>query len=102
MIEKGYTPVLAHPERYPFWFSKFDEYEKLKDAGVLFQLNTNSLCGYYGTAIKKMAERLVDALMVDFIGSDMHGQRHMNALKNTLNEKYLWKLATLPIKNRLL
>jgi tyrosine-protein phosphatase YwqE len=102
MIEKGYTPVLAHPERYPFWLSKFDEYEKLKDAGVLFQLNTNSLCGYYGTAVKKMAERLVDALMVDFIGSDMHGQRHMNALKNMLSEKYLWKLATLPIKNRML
>jgi protein-tyrosine phosphatase len=98
---KGYRPMLAHPERYPFWHTKFDEYHKLKEAGALFQLNTNSLTGYYGTAVKKTAERLVDENLIDFIGSDLHGSRHLQALHKTLGEKYLWKLAD-GVKNSLL
>jgi protein-tyrosine phosphatase len=96
---KGYTPLLAHPERYPFWFSKFDEYHRIKEAGALFQLNTNSLCGYYGLAVRKTAQRLIDENLIDFIGSDLHGSRHLNALHKTLDEKYLWKLAASGVKN---
>ncbi len=96
---KGYTPLLAHPERYPFWFQRFEEYHKLKDAGVLFQLNINSLVGYYGKDVQRTAQRLVDENLIDFIGSDLHGDRHLKALKKTLNEKYLWKLAAAGVKN---
>jgi len=35
----GYNPILAHPERYLFFHYNFKEYEKLKKAGCLFQLN---------------------------------------------------------------
>ena len=95
----GYVPLLAHPERYMFWFNKFDEYYKLKDAGVLFQLNMNSLSGYYGAQSKILAERMIDENMIDFAGSDLHGVRHAEALKKTLKEKYLWKLAAKGVKN---
>src|SRR5262249_16427788 len=70
IIVKGYTPVLAHPERYPYWSGKFEEYKKIKDMGVLFQLNTASLSGYYGPDIKRTAEKLAANNMVDFLGSD--------------------------------
>jgi tyrosine-protein phosphatase YwqE len=96
---KGYTPLLAHPERYPFWYNRFEEYYKLKDAGVLFQINTISLVGYYGPVAKKIAERMINEKMVDFIGSDMHGDRHMAALKHCLAEKYLWKLVSEGVRN---
>ncbi|MFM7217298.1 MAG: tyrosine-protein phosphatase [Bacteroidota bacterium] len=96
----GYTPLLAHPERYPFWYGKNDVYERLKDQGVKFQLNTNSLNGYYGPAAKKCAEFFVDQGMIDFIGSDMHGVRHLEGLKRTVNEKYFWKLAESGLLNR--
>jgi protein-tyrosine phosphatase len=95
----GFIPVLAHPERYPFWYHKFEEYHKFKEAGVLLQLNTNSLTGYYGPEAKKLGERLVNERMIDFIGSDMHGERHMLALERSLNEKHLWKLAAQGLKN---
>jgi len=95
----GYIPLLAHPERYPFWYQKFEEYYRLKESGVLFQLNTNSLVGYYGPEAKKIAERMVNENLVDFIGSDMHGSRHMDALQRCLGEKYLWKLAAQGVKN---
>ena len=98
----GYIPILAHPERYPFWYHKFEEYHKFKEAGALLQLNTNSLCGYYGPEAKKIGERMVTENMIDFIGSDMHGVRHMEALQRCVNEKYLWKLTSQGLKNSLL
>lgn len=96
---RGYIPVLAHPERYPFWYQKFEEFYKLREAGALFQLNTNSLVGYYGIAAKRIAERMLDENMIDFIGSDLHGKRHLDALQKVVAEKYMWKLAARGVKN---
>ena len=66
----GYFVVLAHPERYRYMEN--DDYKKLKDNGVLFQLNVLSLVGHYGEAAKKKAEWLMQKRMVDFLGSDIH------------------------------
>ncbi|MFM9027629.1 MAG: tyrosine-protein phosphatase [Bacteroidota bacterium] len=90
---QGYQPVLAHPERYPYWYGDFGMFEKLREQGVMFQLNSNSLCGYYGPPAKKCAEKMIELGMIDFMGSDMHGIRHLEALKRTVHEKYYWKLA---------
>jgi protein-tyrosine phosphatase len=85
----GYKPVLAHPERYPFWYGDFEKLKKLKDKGVLFQINTNSLTGYYSMDAKKIVEKLIDNNMVEFIGSDTHNMRHLESLKTATSEKYL-------------
>jgi tyrosine-protein phosphatase YwqE len=99
MKVNGYKPLLAHPERYPFWSNRFDVFEGLKEQGVYFQLNTISLSGYYGIGPKRTAEKLIDAGMIDFIGSDMHHERHLEALGNTLKEKYLARLVAKGIRN---
>lgn len=99
MITKNYTPLLAHPERYPYWYQKFDEFHKLKERGVLFQLNIGSIAGYYGMAAKKIAGQMIDEDLVDFIGSDLHGERHMHALRQALREKHVWKLISKGVKN---
>lgn len=99
---QGYTPILAHPERYPYWYGKEEVYRKLKDQGVLLQLNTNSLVGYYGPAARACAEHLIDQGMIDFIGSDMHGARHLDALRRVVDEKYFWKLAYQGVRNNLI
>ena len=36
---KGYKPILAHPERYPYYFSRFSSYESFLDAGADLQIN---------------------------------------------------------------
>lgn len=87
----GYKPVLAHPERYPFWTSKFSEYEKLKDKGVLLQVNIASLSGHYSINAKKTAEKLIDKDMVDFLGTDCHHLGHIELLRRTIFENYLYK-----------
>jgi tyrosine-protein phosphatase YwqE len=92
MQTQGYRPVLAHPERYSFWYSDFSKYERLKERGVLFQLNMVALSGAYGPQAKQIAERLIDAGAYDLLGSDCHNMNHVQAIKNTLTRPYLHKL----------
>lgn len=86
----GYKPILAHPERYLFYANKLKEYERLKKSGCLFQLNLLSTVNYYGTGITKTADYLLKNEMIDFVGTDIHHQNHIDAfsrkvcLKNTL------------------
>jgi protein-tyrosine phosphatase len=98
----GYKPILAHPERYPYWYNNIDEYKGIRDMGVLLQLNLNSLSGYYGPDAKRIAEKLVDLSLVDLVGTDMHHQRHAQALMKCMSEKYLHKAFGLNLLNRYL
>jgi tyrosine-protein phosphatase YwqE len=92
MQTAGYRPVLAHPERYAFWYSDFSKYERLKERGVLFQLNLVALSGAYGPRAKEIAERLIDAGHYELLGSDCHNMNHVQAIHNTLGRPYLHKL----------
>ena len=100
ILVKGYTPVLAHPERYPFWGAKFEEYKKLKDMGLLFQMNIGSLSGYYGPDVKRTAEKLAANNMVDFLGSDAHHERHIAALQKSLHSKTVSTLVKQDMLNK--
>ena len=68
----GYTPLMAHPERYRYVSDPLKEYGRWKELGVLFQLDLNSLGGHYGKDAKKKAEILSNNGMIDFLGSDVH------------------------------
>ncbi len=92
MQTHDYRPVLAHPERYSFWYNDFSKYETMKDRGVLFQLNLVALSGAYGPQARQMAERLVDAGFYELVGSDCHNMNHIQAIHNTLHRPYLHKL----------
>ena len=81
MVSCGYRPIFAHPERYLFFHNKFDKYRELKDRGCLMQLNTLSVTGYYGKNIKMVAEKLLAAGMYDYLGSDIHHTKHIEAMK---------------------
>ena len=89
---EGYQVILAHPERYSYWFNSLQKFDELKNRGVLFQLNTVSLSGHYGNEVKKIAEKLIDQGVYDFIGSDMHNQHYMNSFIRARFEKSLKKL----------
>ncbi len=75
----GYNPVLAHPERYTFE-SEPVVFQRLKDRGVLMQMNLLAVSGYYGSTIRSNALRYLDAGLYDFCGSDVHHQRHQLAM----------------------
>jgi len=83
----GYKPVLAHPERYMYMHDDFGKYERLKEKGLLFQVNIPSFGGHYSKSIQKAAEQIAEAGMIDFIGSDAHKIRHLDALKQVRADK---------------
>lgn len=76
----GYTPLLAHPERYRYIKDPHKEYKRLKDLGVMFQVNLNSFGGHYGKGAKIFAELLNKKGMIDFLGSDVHHAKQVDTL----------------------
>ena len=68
----GFVPLLAHPERYRYIKNQEEEYRHLKSLNVAFQININSLSGYYGSLAQKNALFLSENGMIDFLGSDTH------------------------------
>ncbi|MET3029042.1 CpsB/CapC family capsule biosynthesis tyrosine phosphatase [Flavobacterium sp. UW10123] len=96
----GYIPVLAHPERYVFYHNRFSEYEKLKNAGCLFQLNLLSTVEYYGSQIAKIANDLLAKGMYDFCGTDVHHKKHIEAFENKIKIKNLAPLKEVITNNQ--
>ncbi len=78
---KGYQPVLAHPERYQYYFKKWEQFEMLKERGCLFQLNIPSLTGYYGKEIANVAHRILAQGWYEFAGTDLHHRRQLKSIQ---------------------
>lgn len=95
----GYTPVLAHPERYIFYHKTLQEYKKLINAGCLLQLNLLSLTGYYGNEVAKVADYLLKNNMYSFSGSDIHHENHIKSFSNKLVFSDSAEVTTLLEKN---
>ena len=74
LLDKGYKPILAHPERYRFYSTK-EHYHRLKDMGLLLQINAISYAGFYGKNVQKSVELILKEGLVDFVGSDVHSQK---------------------------
>lgn len=89
---EGYIPVLAHPERYPYWYQSFNKYEELRDKGILLQINLASITGHYGTVAKRISERLIEQNMVSFLGTDTHKMSHVDVFRKARKEPALKKL----------
>ena len=68
----GYYPLLAHPERYMYMDN--DEYRRLREEGVKFQLNLVSLASGYGAVVRKKALWLLTNGLYSVAGSDLHSE----------------------------
>ena len=72
LIENGYVPIIAHPERYPFIQKDPDYLFELSDMGALFQANFGSIIGMYGNKAKKTLKELLKNDLISFFGTDTH------------------------------
>lgn len=92
MKAKGYTPVLAHPERYQYYTDDPSVFAHLHENGCLFQLNWASLLGRYGERAQVKARFLLKKGWVDFVGSDLHRSadlKHLSGLFTTSDYELL-------------
>ncbi len=83
----GYTPLMAHPERYRYIKDPLKEYTRLKDLGVMFQVNLNSFGGHYGKSAKSLADFLSKEGMIDFLGSDVHHKKQVETLSGVFQSE---------------
>ena len=74
LIDQGFQPVLAHPERY-LYLSE-EEYQAYKDSGIQFQRNLGTLEGMYGDAVCIRAEALEAEGMYEWVGTDLHKKKY--------------------------
>ena len=99
LIEKGYKPVLAHPERYTYYYSDPTIYQKLCNQGCELQVNMLSLGNYYGDKVHKMADWLLKNNLITFLGTDAHKLQHLELIDNGFKNKWLHDY---PFKNKVL
>lgn len=89
---KGLYPILAHPERYKYYFQNKSRYEAMHDAEILFQVNLLSFSGHYGADVKNIAFWLLEKGMIDFIGTDLHTVSHVDSIKRFIKTSDYRKL----------
>ena len=74
LLDKGFQPVLAHPERY--LYLDMEQYYSLKESGVLFQRNIGSIEGLYGLSVSIRAKTLLSENLYDLQGTDLHNDSY--------------------------
>lgn len=93
MTSNGYVPVLAHVERYPYLYENgLDEFDYLRNMGVLLQVNIGTFAGVYKDQLKFIAYKLAEKEMVDLIGTDLHSERHLSYLEMALKDRKFLRL----------
>lgn len=75
IIMLGYTPVLAHFERYYSLVDNISRVEELRSMGVIIQANAQSILGEYGTTIKKQLKGYLKKNLIDIVATDAHSPR---------------------------
>ena len=98
--KEGYVVVLAHVERYRYLYTsktslvdlltkreRFDEIIKLRNEGILFQVNWHSLISP-GRHERHFVRYLLQSGFVDFVGSDKHSADDGRSLINHSHPYY--------------
>ena len=91
MQSLGFKPILAHPERYIYLWEKPDLMTDLFDRGVYFQININSIIGYYSRPVQKQAQKMIKDGMFHFLGSDCHNLTHLEVTFKAMKSRIFSK-----------
>jgi tyrosine-protein phosphatase YwqE len=92
LFNKGFTPILAHPERYVYLQSDYELMERIFQTGVKFQINLLSLISHYSPQSTKLAKYLIDNKLYHYVSSDAHKLSHIEQLKEVYSSKLFGKI----------
>jgi protein-tyrosine phosphatase len=92
MLDRGITPLMAHPERNKAVMEQPTRLEVLRRLGCKFQVTAGSLLGDFGSRAQTTAQKLLDAGWVDVIATDSHNRSsrrpRMRAARDWLTEHF--------------
>jgi tyrosine-protein phosphatase YwqE len=92
MLDRGITPLMAHPERNKAVMEQPTRLDALRRLGCKFQVTAGSLLGDFGTRAQTTAQKLLDAGWVDVVATDAHNRSsrrpRMRAARDWLVEHF--------------
>ncbi len=92
--QKGWTVILAHPERYHTTQKDYGIIKNLHNYGILFQCNLGRLIGQYGKHAQKTVRKIAKDNLIFCLGTDIHRRRDYNEIAKAikkLNKDYTTK-----------
>ena len=92
LMVKGYTPIIAHPERNAEIAENTDKLYRLIKNGALSQVTAASVAGMFGKKTQKLSFNLLENQLAHFVASDAH---------NITNRACMWKGADEVITKKL-
>lgn len=72
LLNTGYTPILAHAERYSDFGWDFRPLADLRANGVVIQIDAQSVTGGFGLGTQYRCRKLLAESLVDIVASDAH------------------------------
>lgn len=72
LLSNGYTPVIAHAERYEVFINKPELLGEFRSMGAMIQINADSIIGKEGLRTKRLCKTILKEHYVDIIASDCH------------------------------
>ena len=97
LIDRGITPLIAHPERNKAVMDQPSRLEVFRRMGCRFQLTAGSVLGEFGGRAQAAARHLLDSDWADVIASDAHNlsgrKPRMSAAREWIGQNYDTALA---------
>jgi protein-tyrosine phosphatase len=72
--ERGFRPILAHPERSPAFLHDLARLQRLAEQGVLCSVTALSMRGAFGGAVRDFTVQLFSNGLVHDVASDAHNE----------------------------
>ncbi len=92
LLFAGYQPIVAHVERYACAVKNKNLVGELKSIGAYIQINSDSILGKTGFAVKQAIKHYLKNGWVDFVSSDAHDLKsrkpELSASYNYVVKKY--------------
>lgn len=92
LIEAGYSPIIAHVERYDALYKKLDRIEDLIYLGAYIQVNCRSILGSRVHRTAAWVGKLLKNRYVHFVADDCHNTDERCPLMETAAEKLKQKI----------
>lgn len=82
----GYTPIIAHAERYDIFLNNKQLADEVVGLGALLQLNADSVLGKRGFRARRFCHRMLKGHKAHFIATDAHDHQLRPPRLNTCYE----------------
>ncbi len=76
IINKGYTPIIAHPERYECFAENPEKLYDLYKMGAVIQINKGSVFGAFGNRAKTVCDIILSHRLAAVAASDAHSSEY--------------------------